>query len=119
MRSVFILEDEPLIALMIAELVEDLGCEVVGPALSLDRAFQIVGSGDIDFAVLDILIEGQSAYAVGEELERRGTPFLFTTGYDTTEIDGRFACPVIPKPFDPRHLQGVIANQLGLEVPRS
>lgn len=117
-RSVFILEDEPLIAAMLEELVEELGAEVVGPACSLDRARQLLAAREIDFAILDINIEGETSYPIAEDLRRRGAPFLFTTGYDAGEIDGRFGCPVITKPFDPSYLQGVVAGQLGLPMPR-
>jgi len=116
-RSVLILEDEPLIAAMIQELVEELGCRVVGPAHGVDRASQLIAHEAIDFAILDIIIEGVSSYAIAEELKRRQIPFVFTTGYDRGEIDKSFGCPVITKPFDPGFLQGVTAGQLGLPMP--
>src|SRR5690349_11747425 len=116
-RSVFILEDEPLIAAMMEELVEELGCTVVGPACNMERARELIADGGIDFAILDINIEGEASYEIAEELQRQRTPFLFTTGYHEGEVDQRFSCPVIAKPFDPSYLQGVVAGQLGLAMP--
>lgn len=116
-HSVLVLEDEPLIAAMMQTLVEELNCSVVGPAHNLDQASQLIARQTIDFAILDINIEGQSSYPIAEELKRRQIPFLFTTGYDLDEIDKSFRCPVIAKPFDPSFLQGVTAGQLGLPMP--
>ena len=115
--SILVLENEPLIAAMIQELVEELNCSVVGPAHSLFQASQLIAHEAIDFAILDINIEGESSYPIAEELERRQISFLFTTGYDLDDMDRSFRCPVIAKPFDPSFLQGVTAGQLGLPMP--
>jgi CheY-like chemotaxis protein len=106
MCSVLILEDEPLIAAMIQDLVEELRCRVVGPAHRLEQAFDLLACQAIDFAILDINVEGVSSYPLAEELMRRQIPFLFTTGYEVGDIDQSFGCPVISKPFDPSFLQG-------------
>lgn len=65
-RSVVVLEDKPLIAAIIQELVAELNCSVVGPAHSLDQAAE--------------LIEGDQSYPIAEELKTPTDSVLFTTG---------------------------------------
>lgn len=115
--NVLIVEDEMLVAAMMTELVEELGCHVVGPTNDVDQALQIATQEQVDFAVLDINVEGRLSYPVAETLKRRAIPFIFTTGYNVDEIDKTYGCPVISKPFDPSYLQGVTASQLGLQMP--
>jgi CheY-like chemotaxis protein len=115
--SVLIVEDEMLVAALMTELVEELGCQVIGPASDVDEALQIAGQTDVDFAVLDINIAGKPSYPVAETLQRRGIPFVFTTGYTVDHIDKTYGCPVISKPFDSTYMQSVAAGQLGLAMP--
>lgn len=89
---VLVLEDEPLLALAMEDLLIDLGCQVLGPFLELDDAIDFVHrhSSQIDVAVLDINIHGILSFGLAEQLAELGTPFFFCTGYKTNEIDLRW-----------------------------
>ena len=67
-KRVLIVEDELLVALMIEDLLADLGCEVVGPFGSVAQALSAAGSEPIDLAVLDVNLGGEMVYPVAERL---------------------------------------------------
>jgi DNA-binding response OmpR family regulator len=79
--KVLVVEDEPLIAMMVADALEAVGCEVVGPASRLDEAMEMASSRDLDCAILDINIRGAEIYPVADILLARGTPMLLASGY--------------------------------------
>lgn len=80
-RRVLIVEDEALLALELQFAFEDEGAEVIGPAMSLDRAMTIAVADEIDLAVLDVDIAGQDVYPVAAILQQRGIPFVFHTAH--------------------------------------
>jgi CheY-like chemotaxis protein len=78
---ILVVEDEPMICLLLEDILADLGCEVIGPALDIDRAMELVERHvDIDTAILDVNLGGRSVLPVAEVLSKRGVPFLFATG---------------------------------------
>lgn len=80
-RRVLVVEDDFLVALTTIDVLESIGCEIVGPAARVAAAFEFIQSESLDAAVLDINISGEMAWPVAEELQRRGVPFLFLTAY--------------------------------------
>lgn len=99
-RRVLILEDEPLVALMMAELVSDLGGAVVGPFSNVREALART-HGDLDAALLDVNVGEDLAYPVAEKLANAGVPVIFVTGYQAAAMDERFAhMPVLTKPVE-------------------
>lgn len=97
---VLVVEDEPMIAMMFDDMIQDFGSEVVGPVSGLTEALRLAATADIDAAVLDIKVGGAVVYPVADVLEQRGVPFLFATGYRREALPERFAdCTALPKPF--------------------
>ena len=90
MTSLLIVEDEQLIAAMLAEWLEEMNFEVIGPAKSSEEALALLSRSTPDAAILDILVEDGNSYAVARELQRRAVPFLFATGYSGESIDPAF-----------------------------
>lgn len=64
-------------SLATTDLLESVGCVIVGPATYLTVALQLARSELLDAAVLDIDIAGEAVWPVAEELQRRNVPFLF------------------------------------------
>ena len=112
--KVMLLEDEAIIAFAVEDMLLDLGCVVVGPALRLDEGLKLATTADIDAAVLDVNINSQRSYPVAEALERRGVPFLFATGYDRDGLEWRGTVPdVIAKPYRRDQLEAALERLLG------
>lgn len=98
-KRVLVLEDEPVIAMVIEDMLIDLGCEAVGPASDLTDALALAERETLDAAVLDININGQRSYVVADELRRRGIPFIFATGYGEEGVEPGWNAPVLQKPY--------------------
>lgn len=88
------------IAMMIEDMLAELGHEVTGSASRLKQARTLAAEGEFDIAILDVNLDGRPSFPVAEILRERGTPFLFATGYGSAGIDPAFAdVVVLRKPF--------------------
>lgn len=108
-RRVLVVDDEVLIAMLLGDMLEDLGCEVVGPALHLDAAMTMARDEAFDWAILDISLEGTPSFPVAEVLLARKTPFVFASGYGAAVAGSGFEhVPVIQKPFSMAQLSSAL-----------
>src|SRR5690349_14722499 len=105
-RRVLVVEDEYYLADDMAQALQKLGAEIVGPVPTRDKALALLASGErIDAAVLDINLKGQTVYPVADALRERGVPFVFATGYDPSAIPAAYVeVPRWEKPFNPQDL---------------
>lgn len=108
---VLVIEDDWVIAEDLAQELERFGADVVGPVESVDRALHHVRTGaPIDFALVDVYLDGQPSYEVADVLQERGVPFVFATGSDPSGTPDRFrGIGRCQKPFRPSDLSQVIA----------
>ncbi len=101
---VLLVEDEALVAMMIEEILTELGLCVAGPFGTAAEAMTAAGDEDVDAAILDVNLGGELIYPLADALAARGVPFVFVTGYGAESIDSRFAhVPILQKPIE-RHL---------------
>ena len=97
--SIFLVEDETLVRMSLASMVEELGHRVVAEAGTIKEAGAIAMTGVFDLAILDINIDGLGIDPVAHVIERRGLPFLFVTGYGAEWLPSLFRRrPVLEKP---------------------
>ena len=109
MLRILVVDDEPMIAMLAAEFIADLGHAPVGPAHSLDEALEMVKTHDIDGAIIDVLLGRQTAYPLAELLAARGIPFVFATGQSAAAIEpGHSAIAVLVKPFSANLFEAAI-----------
>lgn len=110
---VLIVEDEALIAFLIQEYLEDLGCIPVGPFDSVAGALEAVQSEVFDVALLDILLKGEKVFPVADVLAERNLPFLFLSGYgQKASPPGHSDRKVCPKPFTAKEFAASLAAVL-------
>lgn len=110
-RRILIVEDEALVAMLIEDVVGDLGHDVVAVAGRVDDGVAKAEALEIDCAVLDLNLNGQRTYPVAEALRRRGVPFLFVTGYGAAGLaPGWEGEVVVQKPFQPHELAQGLAR---------
>jgi two-component sensor histidine kinase/CheY-like chemotaxis protein len=108
---VLLVEDEPLVAMMLADMLTELGHMVDGPYSRLKDAMGAARSGDIQAGILDVNLAGETVYGLADVLNGRGIPFVFVTGYSADSIDRRFAhVPVLQKPIERQKLQAILAG---------
>jgi len=98
--NIFLVEDEALIRMMLADMVEELGHRVVAEAGNVETGRELAQSASFDLALLDINLDGYSVAPVAEVIEKRGLPFLFVSGYGLAGLPQAFReRPVLQKPF--------------------
>jgi CheY-like chemotaxis protein len=112
-RRILLVEDEPVIAFALEDLVADLGYEVVGPAFRLPEALDIAASEPLDAAILDVNLNELTSYPVAERLRARGVPFLFATGYAESGVDWPDEVAVIAKPYSRGQVEVALRHLLG------
>jgi CheY-like chemotaxis protein len=108
---VLVVEDEPIVALDLQDILENAGAIVIGPANTLDHALELIASKSIDCAVLDVRLSGQTSFAAARQLAEKNIRWVFYTG-NADEIALRKdwpSCMVISKPVQPDHLLAAIA----------
>ncbi|XXD67906.1 response regulator [Pseudomonas sp. D2-30] len=111
--KVLLVEDEGTVAMLIEEMLEEQGCEVVASIPRLAMAREAAGTVEVDLAILDVNLAGERVFPVAEILRDRKIPFLFSTGYGASGLPAEFAqCPVLHKPFSENELQLKIALTL-------
>ncbi|HEX2117347.1 MAG TPA: response regulator [Alphaproteobacteria bacterium] len=110
---ILLVEDEAMVAMIIEDTLRDLGCEVVGPIASIERAREAAISERVDGAFLDVNLRGELVYPVAEVLAARNVPFAFVTGYGESGIDPRFrGAPVLAKPFLPETVEQLVSRHM-------
>jgi DNA-binding LytR/AlgR family response regulator len=110
---VFVVEDEPIVAYDLRLTLEDAGAEVIGPALDLEQA-QVLASGDMSVALLDVRLGDRDVFAVAARLWERGIPLVFHTGHGNVEaLLSRWpGSRVLLKPVRAEMLLSTIARML-------
>jgi CheY-like chemotaxis protein len=107
----FVVEDEAMVAMMLEDMLQDLGCVVVGIAGSVRDALGRLGVASADGAILDVNIGGEMVFPVADALADKGTPFVFVTGYGRAGLGDRYpSAPVLTKPYSPTALADVLAS---------
>lgn len=98
--KVLVVEDETIVAMLLEQMLEELGCEVIGVAGQVGPAADLARSADMDVAILDMNLAGQSVDPVAEALAAREAPFVFASGYGEDGLTARWrGRPVLTKPF--------------------
>ena len=117
-RRVLVVEDEFLVSLATTDLLESIGCEIVGPAAKLGQALQLAQSESLDAAVLDINIAGDMIWPVAAELRHRGVPFLFLSALTPLMIFPTLfaAAPCLDKPLEQNRLLRHLSAMWGISA---
>jgi CheY-like chemotaxis protein len=115
-RRILVVEDEMMIAMLVEDMLSELGCSVVGPAHALDTALDLARTEiGLDAALLDVNLGGQPVFAVADALRAKGVPAIFSTGYGDAglrEVDR--GSPVLQKPFRAGDLARALNQALGV-----
>ncbi|HET7371430.1 MAG TPA: response regulator [Gammaproteobacteria bacterium] len=112
---ILMVEDEMMLAMSLEDLLKLLGCEVV-KAARVAKAVKLAETESVDGALLDVNLAGERVYPVAAELDRRGIPFVFMTGYDVDRLDsGYHGRPALQKPFQMDDMVRVMADAFAVQ----
>ena len=116
---VLIVEDEVAIAMLLEDMLLDIGAVVIGPAGRLSQGKTLAETEEVDLAILDVNVAGEPVYPVVDILVRRGIRFVFSTGYGAGGIDPAWRDrPVLQKPFSQAELEAALERATG-QSPRA
>jgi len=106
-----IVEDEPMIAMLLEDYVDLAGHKVAGSVSDLNSAAAAVAAGGFDAAILDVHLGGDPVWPVADELAAGGIPFLISSGTSREAIPDRFADrPMLAKPYTLAEVEKALAE---------
>jgi len=109
-RRLLLVEDEPLVAMMLEDVLGEAGYAVVGPIAELDAALAAAQAEAVDLALLDVNLMGKHVYPAAAVLAARGIPFIFMTGYGDGSLPADYADrPSVSKPYKVKTLLDALA----------
>jgi CheY-like chemotaxis protein len=111
-KRILVVEDEFFIATTTCAMLEELGARVVGPALAVSEALELAESQEIDLALLDINLHGQSSLGIADMLADRGIPVVFATGYSHGQDRDSAGRYMLAKPFTQDKLAALLTRAL-------
>jgi CheY-like chemotaxis protein len=112
---VLLLEDEALVSMLLEAMLEQMGCEVVGPAMRVAQAIALaLTDPPPNVAILDVNVHGETAFPVADVLRERDIPFMFASGYGGAALPEAWSgTPVLQKPFTSLQLSEALRSSLG------
>ncbi|WP_339843890.1 response regulator [uncultured Halopseudomonas sp.] len=114
MTRILIVEDEPVIAMLLEEMLTDHGFTIVAIASTLEQARALAESMNLQGALLDVNLGEDEVFPVARLLEERGVPFAFTTGYGSIGLPPDWEDrPVFCKPYDIQLLAETLSQLTG------
>ena len=113
-HRILIVEDEPLIAMMLEDFLETLGHEVAGTCESVAEALEWVEKGGFDVAILDVNLKGERIWPVADRLREMGIPYILATGgHIEPPPEAHAEVPVLAKPFTMEAIDPVLRQACG------
>lgn len=107
-RTVLVVEDEPLVAFDNEHALEQAGYRIAATVDDHDHAVRVMDGGGVDLVIADVALHGEkNGIDVARHAAGQGLPVLFVTG--RCPIDARaLAVGCLAKPYAPRDLIAAI-----------
>jgi DNA-binding response OmpR family regulator len=111
--KILIVEDETMVAMLVEDMLMDLGHTPVGPAASVDDALALIENETFQIALLDINLGGsEKAFPIADRLDELGVPYALVSGYDPGGIEGYDHAVKLQKPFNQASLSATVKTLL-------
>ncbi len=113
---ILIVEDEPLISMMLEDFLLSLGHQVAGICESVGEAMTAVDEREFNFAVLDVNLKGEIVWPVAAALRDRNIAFVLASGGHVEPPPAEFAnAPMLQKPYTIDRIEPAIEQALALQ----
>jgi len=112
---VLVAEDNVLIGAFIRQILEDIGCTVVGPFEGLEEVLGAIRIDSLDGALLDLELDGVSVLPAAYALAELRIPFIVATGQRSRAGHPALLAraPFLTKPFEAAQLEGLVLSTFG------
>jgi PAS domain S-box-containing protein len=108
-KRILVIEDEPLVSMDMESSLTAAGCEIIGPAGTLEDAKLLVEDANYDAALVDANLAGYPVDELATALTQKNCPFAFVTGYGREALPSGFREAVmLGKPFSQDQLLTVV-----------
>jgi two-component SAPR family response regulator len=107
---VLLVEDEPLVAMEVADLLSEAGAIIVGPCATARRAMDLLHVNEVDVAIIDFVLADDNSEALQSALDRKGIPFIVLTGYPPVLVRRNTGQKVLSKPTTSKLLLSAVKN---------
>lgn len=113
--SVLIVEDEAIVAMLLEDMLEELGHQTVASIARIGKAFETLESLEFDVAILDVNVNGELVFPLAQSISEKGKPIVFSSGYGRGGLPRQFDnCAMLAKPFSIQDLKRALeAIQFG------
>jgi CheY-like chemotaxis protein len=112
-RRILVVEDEPLLAMDLERLLDQVGYRVVGPATTTARAIYFIDAEKPDLTVADLNLGGEMVFALLDRLAERAIPFVIVSGHSLEMVPAQHRHrPFLQKPYDPAALLRMVHRLL-------
>lgn len=108
-KRILIVEDEPIVAMCLEDMLQGLGCLIVGPAARLSEGLALATDEQVDAAILDVNLGKDRSYPIADLLRARSIPFVFATGYGRTDYAMAPDAGLLEKPYTVDQVRSVLA----------
>ena len=99
-RKILLIEDEPMIAMLLEDFLDMFDYDSIGPAETVESACALVEAGGFDAAIMDINLNGETAWVVADMLKARAIPFAISSGTSDSDIpQAHKNAPLLTKPY--------------------
>jgi CheY-like chemotaxis protein len=112
-KRILIVEDEAMIRMLLADMLEELGYTITAEAGRIEDALAAATTLDFDLAILDVNLNGATIAPVAAALAERKVPFIFATGYELNDLPEGFRDrPALRKPFQMVELRATMESAM-------
>lgn len=114
-RTIFIAEDEALVAMDLMDLVESVSAIPQGPFASVARCMKALDEALPDVAILDVRLTDGQIFGVADRLYAKNVPLIFHSGHlDHSDIETKYPrARFFSKPTPQRDLIAALGSALG------
>lgn len=115
--SVLVVEDEPLVALMIEDMLRDMGAATIALAHNQETAQQALEQNEHRLAIMDFNLGAQDCLGLVADCQRRGVAVVLATGYAVQDLPAEIGdLPILNKPFSQDQLIAAVNGALGANL---
>ncbi|HUO02002.1 MAG TPA: response regulator [Rhizomicrobium sp.] len=104
---VLVVEDEGIIAMLLEDMLAELGHDMVASAANIEDARAEAANREIDLAILDVNLGRESSHPLTLEFNAKGIPYILSTGYGRLGEEWGNSV-ILQKPFEVKALSAAI-----------